>query len=98
MSEPFEKEINTLLRPAYLCAVGDAHLADEELNDLDEIRGLARRFLQAKRLLKYIETGDFEASTKLFDANTPIEHHVSGMSLFGVCLLFWMISMKKEHQ
>jgi hypothetical protein len=86
MSEPFEKEINKLLQPAYLCAVGDAHLADEEIDDLGEIRGIARRFLQARKAIEtYIETGDFEASSKLFDADTPIEHHMNMnmLNMFG---------------
>ena len=84
--EPFEKEINRLLQPVYLCAVGDAHLADEELDDLGAIRGIARRFLQARKAIEtYIETGDFEASSKLFDADTPIEHHMNmnSMNMFG---------------
>ena len=82
--ELFEKEINRLLKPAYLCAVGDAFLADEELDDLDSIRGLARRFLQAREGIEaYIETGDFEASSKLFDADMPIVHTMNFSNLFG---------------
>lgn len=78
--DPFGSPIEWVLRCAYLVAVGDAHLSDEEKERLRRIRGEVRRMLQAREAIEYAEcTGDFEQARPLFDSASPIEHSFGDM-------------------
>ncbi|SVD37484.1 uncharacterized protein METZ01_LOCUS390338, partial [marine metagenome] len=71
----YKSEIEAILRLAFLCAVGDGQIADEELQDLYDIQSLLRQFLEAREgIEKYLETGDFEEAKKIYDGSEkPIQ-------------------------
>lgn len=59
--------LNQILRCAFLCAVGDKELADEELDDLQGgIQGMLQGLYHYRKAIElFEETKDFEASLKL---------------------------------
>jgi hypothetical protein len=79
------ERINSVLRPAFLAAAGDAHLAEEEMQDLGEIRATLRGFFDAEEaILHYKNTGDFDAARKIFNgADYVVLHYTSSFMLFG---------------
>lgn len=74
-NEAYKSEIEAILRPAFLCAIGDGQIADEELQDLYDIQPALRQFLEAREgIKKYLETGDFEEAKKIYDgSDRPIQ-------------------------
>lgn len=78
-----EAEEDLILQCAYLVAVGDAHLADEEQQHLSTMRGVVRRMLKARPAIEHVESsGDWDGARELFDPSTPVEISMEG--IFGL--------------
>jgi hypothetical protein len=75
-----DEQADLILHCAYLVAVGDAHLAEEELSHLSLLRGEIRRVLSARGAIEAVEcSGNFETAKSLFDPSTPVRLSIEGI-------------------
>ncbi|TCJ41287.1 hypothetical protein [Parafrankia sp. BMG5.11] len=75
-----EEQADLVMRCAYLVAVGDAHLAEEEKSHLSLVRGEIRRMLHARSAIEAFENGvPLEAASEMFDPATPVELSIEGL-------------------
>lgn len=75
-----QREIEDLvLKCAYLVAVGDAHLADEEQQHISLMRGQVQRMLQARRAIEAAEAGDWKTAREHFDGSAPVSLSMEGI-------------------
>ena len=72
--------IDEMCRCAYLVAIGDGELSEEEESSLGEVRGYCRNFIDARKAVELVEeTNNIKKARTMYESNMPLTHNTASM-------------------
>lgn len=86
------EQADQVLKCAYLACAGDGEVSEEEMSQLETLRGTVNKLIDMRQAVEYYQSsGDLEGALEIYPPGQPIEicYGEDGISLLGIVPCFY---------